>query len=227
MKTEIVAIIDHSGSMSGLRKTTVSGFNEFLHAQQKLDLGEANLTLVVFDSTVKTLYDAVNINDVPDLDDTTYWKNGGGMTALFDAIGSTMNTVGHRLANSSKYTDKVIMLIITDGLDNASKEYNRVKVKGMVEHQQSKYGWDVIYMGANQDAFEVGDSFGVSRDTIVNYDSTVRGTQKAYATMNVAARNARSGVDNKNVQASYDSADTDNEDGALINGTNAAANCGN
>lgn len=188
--TSIGIVIDRSGSMDPLVSDTCGGFNRFL-ADQKAVPGTADLTMVQFATDYQVVHDCLPLDKVPDLTPQTYVPNGG--TALLDAIGRTVNQMGQRLAAMSEADrpGKVILVIITDGEENASKEFTREQVREMLEHQQKKYSWEILYFGANQDVFTVGSSMGIAAASSVSYAPTGRGTQDAYSEMSVRLRTIR------------------------------------
>lgn len=191
MKVEIACIIDRSGSMGTVTESAISGFNQFLKEQKELP-GEAVLSLFLFDDEYLTLHDGVPIADVPELTTKTYVPRA--MTALNDAIGKTVTTIGERLSNApeEQRPDKVIIVILTDGLENASKEYSREKISEMIKHQEDVYSWEFIYLAANQDAFAVGATLGIRKENIANYISNKKGTSKAFATASARTAGYRS-----------------------------------
>lgn len=144
--TEIVAIIDRSGSMFSYVQNTIGGYNQFVEEQRKVD-GKATITLVQFDDKYQVDYSGVDINDAKLLDEKTYVPRGN--TALFDAVGKTINTIGERLANTEedKRPGKVIVMIITDGEENSSTEFTQQQVSEMVKHQTDKYSWTFVFLG--------------------------------------------------------------------------------
>jgi uncharacterized protein YegL len=169
--TEIVAIIDRSGSMASLVKDTIGGFNSFI-AEQKKGSGKVKLTLVQFDDRYQIDYDGADINDIKDLNKETYMPRGS--TALLDAVGKTIITVGERLAKTpeDERPGQVIFLIITDGEENASKEYKEaVKIAEMVKHQTEKYNWTFTFLGGGDAAFSQGVAMGISSNNSYNYSS--------------------------------------------------------
>jgi len=182
--TEIVAIIDRSGSMSCLVNETIGGFNNFLTEQQKLE-GKAILTLVQFDDQYQIDYNGVDINDVKPLDTTTYVPRG--MTALLDAVGKTINTVGERLANTEedKRPGKVVFLIITDGQENSSQEFLAEKVEEMVHHQTDKYQWSFVFLGGGDPDFQSAQatSLGIAPQNAYNYSANRVGTKAVYTNL--------------------------------------------
>ena len=183
--TEIVFILDRSGSMCGLEKDTIGGFNSFINKQKKNE-GEAYVSTVLFDHERIVLHDRVNLRDIKEMTERDYSVRG--MTALLDAIGSSI----HHIANIHKYSreedvpEKTIFLIITDGLENASKEYSYRKVKEMIEKEKEKYGWEFIFMGANIDAVSEGAKFGIGADRSVTFKNDSRGQQLNYEVLDEA-----------------------------------------
>jgi uncharacterized protein YegL len=191
MKAEVICILDRSGSMESIRMDSIGGFNTFLD-EQKAIKGEASLTLVLFDDKYEIVHDNINIQDVPPLDATVFVPRG--WTALLDAIGKTVTTVGERLAKTDEALrpDKVIVVILTDGYENQSTEYNSEQIKEMIKHQQEKYSWEFIYLGANQDAFAVGGSLGIKGCNTCSFDATPAGARSAsrmYSSLSTGYRN--------------------------------------
>lgn len=189
--TEIVFILDESGSMSHLTDDTIGGFNSYIESQKK-EPGEAYLTTVLFDDRYVVLHDHVNIQDVPLLTDHDYRPTG--MTALMDAIGKTINNVGHRLANTpeEERPSHVIFVITTDGYENASREFTREKVKQMIEHQQEKYSWQFLFLGAGIDAYQEAASLGLGSAHAMSVSHNAVGTQSVYASVTFASNAIRS-----------------------------------
>ena len=168
--TEIICIIDKSGSMRPVCNDAIGSFNTFLAEQRKLP-GQARLTLTLFDTQVTTPFNGVDIRDMPDLSVNTY--NPDGNTAMLMAICETIDTVGRRLAETveDEKPEKVIVVILTDGEENASpRQYTRQVVKDKIEHQRTKYSWEFVFLAANQDACLAGQSIGVVHNH--NYDSS-------------------------------------------------------
>lgn len=192
--TLIVMVLDRSGSMEVVRNDTVGGFNTFLGEQQKNNQGDTLITLAQFDHEYELLYNAVPINEVKPLTRETYVPRG--MTALLDALGRTINDVGAKLAalNEEDRPSKVIFVVITDGQENASKELNRLKIKEMIEHQTSKYSWEFVYLGANQDSFTEAANYGVSSQSTMNYANTSEGILRAYSTLSRAVSDTANNV---------------------------------
>lgn len=187
--TEIVAIIDRSGSMSSLVAETIGGFNNFLEEQKKTGT-KATFTLVQFDDKYQIDYNGVDINDVKPLDDKTYVPRG--MTALFDAVGKTVTTVGERLAKTDedKRPGQVIFLVITDGEENSSHEYEGSKIRQMVKHQIDKYSWSFVYMGGgNLETQQLqGRALGIGAANVYSYDLTATPGVYSSLTKGVARR---------------------------------------
>lgn len=177
--TELVFILDRSGSMSGLEGDTIGGFNSMLK-KQKEEEGEALVTTVLFDDKYELLHDRINIKDILPLTDKEYYVRG--TTALLDAIGKTINKIVSEQKNSKEEerAEHVMFVIITDGMENASVEFTYEKVREMIEHEKSKYGWEFIFLGANIDAISTAERFGISRDKAANYNADSKGTLLNY-----------------------------------------------
>jgi len=177
--TAIAVILDQSGSMGSVCTDTIGGFNNFLTEQKKLD-GKAFLTLCTFSDTYQLVHNYVPLNDVPELTTETY--SPSGWTALLDAVGATVNSLKKKIASMQEADQpkKVVFVILTDGQENASVEYKRAQIKSMLEEQQSKHNWQIIFLGANFDSFAEGASIGVAGSSF-NYTSNSRGTQRTYS----------------------------------------------
>ncbi len=177
--TSLNVIVDKSGSMFTLLGSTLEGFNGFLEEQKKAP-GEAVLTLCTFNTKYELVHDFVPLDKVSNLDETKYLPSGG--TALLDAMGKTINEVGSKLAamDENDRPSKVLFLIITDGQENSSLEFSKEKIKEMVEHQQTVYNWEFIFMGANIDAIAEGASLGITPDKAFQYSATPVGTRNLY-----------------------------------------------
>ena len=190
--TELVFILDRSGSMSGLETDTIGGFNSMLEKQKK-ESGEAFVTTVLFDDKYELLHDRYDIKGVNLLTEKEYYVRGS--TALLDAIGITINNIGKALSdtNEEDRPGKVLFVIITDGMENSSREFSYEKVKEMVEHQKSKYSWDFIFLGANIDAIKTANSFGISADMATNFVSDSVGTQLNYKIVSEVVSSFRKG----------------------------------
>ncbi|WP_427169934.1 VWA domain-containing protein [Fusobacterium nucleatum] len=189
---DVVFILDRSGSMGGLESDTIGGFNSMLEKQRKLD-GKAYITTVLFDDQYELLHDRINVSKINNITEKEYFVRGN--TALLDAIGKTIakeKAIQETLEKKEK-ADKVLFVIITDGLENASKEYNSTTVKKLIEAQKEKYAWEFLFLGANIDAIETANSIGISAERAVNYNSDSVGTKKNYETLNEAVKEIRSG----------------------------------
>ncbi len=173
--TEIVFILDRSGSMSGLESDTIGGFNAMLEKQKK-EPGEAFLSAVLFSGRSQVLYDRVDIQKVEPMTEQQYQV--GGSTALLDAIGGAVHHIAnvHKYAREEDRPGKTVFVITTDGMENASRDYSFEKVKKMVQHDQEKYGWEFLFLGADMDAVSVAGSFGIRRDRAVRYAKDPLGT---------------------------------------------------
>jgi len=188
--TELVFILDKSGSMSGLESDTIGGFNSMLIKQKKIE-GECCITTVLFDNNYELLHDRIDIKAVNEITEKEYQV--GGSTALLDAIGRTINKIN----NVQKYTseeyraEKVMFVIITDGKENSSREYSAQKVKAMIERQKTQYGWEFIFLGADIDAVQNAGDFGISPDRAIQYISDSEGTQLNYDAIAKAAAEFR------------------------------------
>lgn len=176
---ELVFILDRSGSMASLTSDTIGGFNSMIE-KQKQEPGEAYVTTVLFDSQYEIFHDHVPLADIPALTSKEYYARG--TTALLDAIGRTVNSIGARLnaTPEDERPDKVVIVITTDGLENASKEFSRSAVKQMITHQQDKYSWTFVFLGANMDAVTEARSLGINANFSRSYHATSRGTEKLF-----------------------------------------------
>ena len=177
--TEMVFILDRSGSMYGLEKDTIGGFNSML-GKQKNQGGDAFVTTVLFDHEYKIVHDRLAVNEVPEMTANDYQVRGS--TALIDAIGKTIRHIAniHKYARKEDVPENTIFVIITDGMENASREFTSDKVKTMVEHEKQKYGWEFIFLGANIDAVETAKHFGIESNRAVNYNCDSQGTAINY-----------------------------------------------
>lgn len=177
--TELVFILDRSGSMCGLESDTIGGFNSMM-TKQKNEEGQANITTVLFDDKYELLHDRFNISKIDKISDNEYFVRGS--TALLDAIGKTI----HKMGNIQKYVidderaENIIFIIITDGMENASVEYTYERIKKMIVRQKEKYGWEFIFLGANIDAVDTACQFGVTEDRAANYHADSEGLILSY-----------------------------------------------
>ena len=188
--TELVFILDRSGSMSGLESDTIGGFNAMIEKQKK-ESGSCFVSTVLFDNVSEVLHDRVKLEDVKPLTDRDYTVRG--CTALLDAIGGAIHHIGniHKYARSEDVPDHTVFVITTDGLENASHRYGGEKVKRMIENKKSKRGWEFLFLAANIDAVEAAASIGVSRDRAVNYNADGVGTQLLYESVSRAVSSVR------------------------------------
>ena len=189
--TEIVFLLDRSGSMGSLTDDTIGGFNSMIEQQKKED-GEAYVTTVLFNSNRYMLHDHVNIQEVEPMTHADYMAYG--MTALLDAVGTTINSIGERLANTTEEErpEKVIFVITTDGYENDSREFTREKVKEMIEHQQNVYSWVFMFLGANMDAVAEAGKYGINSNFAATYTASDIGTVCLYSCTSDAISNLRS-----------------------------------
>ena len=177
--TELVMILDRSGSMGGLESDTIGGYNSMLKKQREED-GEVLVSTVLFDDRSEVLYDRVPLEKMPQMTEKEYYVRG--CTALLDAVGGAIHHIGnvHNYAREEDRPEKTIFVITTDGLENASREYSYDRVKKMVEQQKEKYGWEFLFLGAKIDAIETAGRFGISADRAANYNSDREGTALNY-----------------------------------------------
>ena len=189
--TELVFILDRSGSMGGLESDTIGGFNSML-AKQQSEPGECRITTVLFDNEYDVLHDRIDIKAVSPITEREYFVRGS--TALLDAVGRTINKIGSVQKNTAKdfRADKVLFVITTDGMENASSEFTYAKIKSMINQQKSKYGWEFIFLGANIDAVDVADRFGVARDRAQNFHNDSEGIALNYSVVSKAVAEFRS-----------------------------------
>lgn len=185
--TEIVIILDRSGSMNAVKSDAIGGFNQFLK-EQKAEKGEANLTLIQFSTYVDTQIYGKPLAEVPELTEDTYTP--GGFTALNDAVAHSIIETGKRLEKLSEdeRPDKVIVVIITDGEENASREHSKEAVANMVKHQEDKYNWQFLYLGSSVNAFAEAKNVGLRQDNVMNFAPGSDGMKSAYMSANNAVR---------------------------------------
>jgi len=177
--TEIVFILDRSGSMSGLEQDTIGGFNSMIE-KQKGEEGEALVSTVLFNHESCVIHDRVKVQDVAPMTRREYFV--GGSTALLDAIGGAIHHIGnvHKYAREEDIPENTLFVITTDGMENASHQYSSDKVKAMIQRQKEKYGWEFLFLGANIDAVETAAGFGIGADRAVNYNCDSAGTALNY-----------------------------------------------
>ena len=180
--TELVFILDRSGSMGGLESDTIGGFNAMLTKQQA-KAGECRITTVLFDDQYETLHDRIDLKAVSPITNKEYYVRGN--TALLDAVGKTINKIGSVQKNTAKKyrAEKVLFVITTDGMENASREFGYDKIKSMIEHQKTKYSWEFIFLGANMDAVDVANRFGIDRNRAQNFHNDSEGIGLNYSVL--------------------------------------------
>ena len=188
--TELVFILDRSGSMAGLEDDTIGGFNAMLE-KQKQEEGEVIVSTVLFDNETDVIHDRVNITDIAPLTRKEYYVRG--CTALLDAVGGAIHHLGnvHKYAREEDRPEKTLFIITTDGMENASRRYTYDKVKAMIRRQQDKYGWEFLFLGANIDAAREAGRFGISEDRAANYHADSVGTGVIYESVNDAISQVR------------------------------------
>ncbi len=189
--TELVFILDRSGSMGGLEQDTIGGFNSMLEKQRR-EPGEAVVSTVLFDNEIEVIHDRVAIADVPNLTDKEYYVRG--CTALLDAVGGAIHHIGnvHKYARKEDVPEKTLFIITTDGMENASRRYSYDKVRHMIEQQKERFGWEFIFLGANIDAAAEAKRFGIDESMAANYHSDKAGTALNYEVISEAITCVRS-----------------------------------
>ena len=189
--TELVFILDRSGSMSGLEGDTVGGFNSIID-KQKREPGDCLVSTVLFDNFSEVIHDRVPLESVPRLTEKEYFVRG--CTALLDAVGGAIHHIGniHKYARSEDRPEKTMFVITTDGMENASRRYGYDKVKAMIERQTRKHGWEFIFLGANIDAAKEAARFGIRADRAVRFQSDSVGTALNYEVIGEAVSSVRS-----------------------------------
>ena len=189
--TELVFILDRSGSMSGLEKDTIGGFNSMIEKQRRQD-GECYVSTVLFDNVSEVLHDRVKLSEVKPMTEDDYTVRG--CTALIDAIGGAIHHIGnvHKYARPEDVPEHTLFVITTDGMENASRRYSSEQVKTMIKRQKEKYGWEFLFIGANIDAVETAARYGIDEDRAVNYMADQEGTQILYESVSEAVCNVRS-----------------------------------
>lgn len=187
--TEIVFVIDKSGSMAHLAGDTIGGFNGFIEGQKALD-GKATLTTVLFDTTWKILHDGVDIHEVKPMTTADYSTYGG--TAMLDAVGEIINRVQDRHDElGAEKPENVLFVITTDGEENSSHKFNKSQIEKMIKHQTNGHGWKFMFLGANMDAVKEARSLGINQDYAVNYAYSSAGTKAVYDTITTATCSLR------------------------------------
>ena len=191
--TELVFILDRSGSMSGLEADTIGGFNSMI-ARQKQAAGEALVSTVLFDNDSTVIHDRLPLAKVPLMTKKEYFTRG--CTALLDAVGGAIHHIGniHKYARREDVPEKTMFIITTDGYENASRRYSAQRVKEMIQHQKEKYGWEFLFLGANIDAVETAGHLGIAPDRAVNYHCDSEGTRLNYEVVGRAVAAVRCSV---------------------------------
>lgn len=205
--TELVFILDRSGSMSGLEKDTIGGFNAMIEKQKK-EKGECLVSTVLFDNTSEVLHDRVKLSEIRPMNEDEYYVRG--CTALIDAIGGAIHHIGnvHKYARKEDVPEHTMFIITTDGMENASQRYSSDDVKRMIERQKSKYGWEFLFIGANIDAVETAARYGIEKDRAVDYRADREGTAVLYSAVSDAVCEIRnhkavSGNWRKKIESDY------------------------
>ena len=191
--TELVFILDKSGSMHGLEADTIGGFNSLIEKQKKED-GKALVTTILFDDKTEVVHDRVDLEYIRNLNNEQYVT--GGSTALLDAVGGAVSHIRkiHRYIRPEDVPAKTLFVITTDGMENASRRYTYDKVKKLIKHQNEKYGWEFIFLGANIDAAETAVNMGISKDRAADYISDHEGTALNYSVLSEVTSAIRSGI---------------------------------
>ena len=187
--TELVLILDRSGSMTGLESDTIGGFNSMIEKQKKLD-GKCYVSTVLFDNGSEVLHDRIDLADVPKMTDKEYFPRG--CTALLDAVGGAIHHIGniHKYAREEDVPEHTLFCITTDGMENASRKYDLKKVRKMIEAKK-EIGWEFIFIGANIDAVSAAADIGISEDRAVNYTASACGTASVYDAMSAVTSSVR------------------------------------
>lgn len=187
----LIWVVDRSGSMSNIASDMIGGYNEFIKKQKELP-DECFVSFYQFDNIYETVFERVNLKNVVELTDKTYSPRGN--TALYDAIGKTINTYGKYLGdlNESERPERVLFVVITDGMNNASTEFDSTKIKDMIKHQTDKYNWDFVFLGSNIDAWEAGGSIGVSTSSTLQFANNAGSVKAAFLSMSDNATKYRS-----------------------------------
>ncbi|MBQ3074466.1 MAG: VWA domain-containing protein [Clostridia bacterium] len=188
--TELVFILDRSGSMAGLESDTVGGFNGMI-AKQKLEEGKCYVSTILFNDLSYVLHDRIPLENVPRMTDRDYTVYG--CTALMDAIGDAVRHIGniHKYARAEDVPAHTMFIITTDGMENASHRYDANAVKQMIKHQKEKYGWEFLFVGANIDAVKTAADYGIEKDRAVNYHADKEGTRVLYESVEKAVKAVR------------------------------------
>ena len=190
--TELVFILDRSGSMAGLEADTIGGFNSMIAKQRKVE-GKALVSTLLFDDRCEVIHDRIPLRAVPPMTEREYFVCGS--TALMDAVGGAIRHIGniHKYAREQDVPEHTMFIITTDGMENASHRYSALEVKAMIERQKDRYGWEFLFLGANIDAVETAARIGIPRDRAANYHNDSRGTALNYEVLSDTIQARRSG----------------------------------
>ena len=188
--TELVFILDRSGSMSGFEADTIGGFNSTIEKQKEQE-GKVYVSTVLFDNYSEVIHDRVDISEIKPMTRNDYQVRG--CTALLDAIGGAIHHIGnvHKYARPEDVPEHTIFCIMTDGMENASRKYSKSIIKEDIENQTQKFGWEFIFLGANIDSFKAAEHIGITRDHVANWDPTPNGMMLCHDTFNFTITNAR------------------------------------
>lgn len=194
----VIFLVDRSGSMSSIAKDMIGGYNTYIKSQKDANLGECKVFFYQFNTAYETVYENVDVNRVAELTDETFVPRGG--TALYCSLGKTIVDIGNKLSNldESERPEKILFITITDGQNNEvlyGKEYlvyTPAQIKEMITHQTEKYGWDFVYIGANQNAWDVGNTMGISGNTKLNYVASAKGTSDMFNKLSKGTMSYRS-----------------------------------
>lgn len=210
--TKIVFVIDRSGSMSSIKQDMEGGLKTFIEEQKKLKLGKCDVSIYQFDDVYEPVFENKDIYEAPEY---KLWPRNS--TALYDAVGKTINAVGVQLAklNEDDRPDRVMMVIITDGQENSSREFTSEKIKELVKHQSDKYNWQFSYLGSNQDAWAVGGALGIDSSSTMTYANNTRGVKSAWSSLSCATGAFRSAEYAGAATLSYCAADLNEQQEAL------------
>lgn len=207
--TELVFILDRSGSMAGLESDTIGGFNALIEKQRKQD-GECYVSTILFDHVSEVLHDRVKLSEIQKMTASDYTVRGS--TALIDAIGGAIHHIGnvHKYARAEDVPEHTMFVITTDGMENASHAYTSNEVKKMIERQKEKYGWEFLFIGANIDSVETARHFGIGADRAVNYHADSQGTAVVFDTVSETVCSVRASMPlaanwSENINADYNS----------------------
>ncbi|MBQ6708343.1 MAG: VWA domain-containing protein [Clostridia bacterium] len=192
--TELVFILDRSGSMTGLESDTVGGFNSMIEKQKKQE-GECFVSTILFDNHSEVLHDRVKLENVPQMTEKEYYVRGS--TALLDAVGGAIHHISniHKYARTEDVPQKTMFIITTDGMENSSHKYTAEEVKAKIKRQKEKYGWEFLFIGANIDAVETAARYGIDESRAVNYNADAKGTRILYESVAQAVSDVRSSAE--------------------------------